>query len=123
MADAVFNMEELERNAADLRREYEAAEPFPHLVIDDLLRVSPSAASAFPDISWPSWGGNHVMRYQRNKLSCSDIEVIPEPFRALIRELNDPRFLRVLEQITGIKRLLPDPYLTGGGLHLGRAAS
>jgi Rps23 Pro-64 3,4-dihydroxylase Tpa1-like proline 4-hydroxylase len=58
------------------------------------------------------------MRYQRNKLSCSDIEVIPEPFRALIRELNDPRFLRVLEQITGIKRLLPDPYLTGGGLHL-----
>jgi 2OG-Fe(II) oxygenase superfamily len=58
------------------------------------------------------------MRYQRNKLSCSDIEVIPEPFRALIREFNDPRFLRVLEQITGIKRLLPDPYLTGGGLHL-----
>lgn len=49
VADAVFNVEELERNASDLRRGFEAAEPFPHLVVDDLLRLSPSAASAFPD--------------------------------------------------------------------------
>jgi hypothetical protein len=56
--------------------------------------------------------------YQQNKLACADLELIPEPFRALIRELCEPRFLRVLEQITGIQQLLPDPYLVGGGLHL-----
>ncbi len=73
--------------------------------------------SAFPDVSWPGWDqlGD---RYQQNKLSCSDLELIPEPFRALIRELSEPRFLRALEEITGIKQLLPDPYLRGGGLHL-----
>lgn len=117
MADAVFNVEELERNASDLRREFQAAEPFPHLVVDDLLRLSPSAAGAFPDVSWSGWLAM-VDRYQQNKRSCNDLGLIPEPFSALIRELSEPRFLRVLEQITGIKQLLPDPYLAGGGLHL-----
>lgn len=117
MADAVFNIEELERDAPDLRREFQAAEPFPHLVLDDLLHLSPSAASAFPDMSWSGWF-KMVDRYQENKRSCSDLDLIPEPFRALIRELSEPRFLRVLEQITGIKKLIPDPYLAGGGLHL-----
>lgn len=117
MADAIFKVEELERNASELRRQFQSAEPFPHLVIDDLLRLSPSAASAFPDLEWPGWLAM-VDRYQKNKRACADIDVIPEPFSDLIRELSNPRFLRVLEQITGIKQLIPDPYLTGGGLHL-----
>jgi Rps23 Pro-64 3,4-dihydroxylase Tpa1-like proline 4-hydroxylase len=117
MADAVFDVEELECKASELRREFETAEPFQHLVLHDLLRFPPTAASAFPDISWPWW--NELRdRYQQNKRFCSDPNLIPEPFRALIRELSEPRFLRVLEQITGIEQILPDPYLLGGGLHL-----
>jgi 2OG-Fe(II) oxygenase superfamily len=117
VADANFDVEELERNASDLRRDFQTAEPFPHLVVDDLLRLSPSAASAFPDTNWSGWF-KMVDRYQQNKHSCSDLDLIPEPFSTLIRELSEPRFLRVLEQITGIKQLIPDPYLVGGGLHL-----
>jgi hypothetical protein len=117
VADAIFNVEELERNASDLRREFQAAEPFPHLVVDDLLRLSPSAATDFPDISWSGWFAM-VDRYQQNKRSCADLDLIPEPLSTLIRELSEPRFLRVLEEITGIKQLIPDPYLAGGGLHL-----
>lgn len=117
MADAVFDVEQLESKMLDLRREFKKAEPFQHLVIDDLLRLPPSAASTFPDISWPGWAelGD---RYQQNKRACADIGLIPEPFRALIRELSEPRFLRALEHITGIRQLLPDPFLVGGGLHL-----
>jgi Rps23 Pro-64 3,4-dihydroxylase Tpa1-like proline 4-hydroxylase len=118
MADALFNVEELEHHASDMRREFQAAAPFQHLVVDGLLRLSPSAASAFPDISWPGWDELGDDRYQPNKRACADLELIPEPFRAVIRELSQPRFLRALEQITGIRRLLPDPYLVGGGLHL-----
>jgi hypothetical protein len=119
MADAIFDVEELERDASDLRREFEAAGPFPHLILDNFLRLFPSAATTFPDMSWPGWdGGDLGSRYQQNKRYCFDIDRIPEPFRALIRELSEPRFLRVLEQITGIEQLLPDPYLIGGGLHL-----
>ncbi|ORB61072.1 2OG-Fe(II) oxygenase [Mycolicibacterium tusciae] len=118
MADTVFNVEELERDASALSRQFQAAAPFPHLVIDDLLRLPPDASSAFPDTSWPGWVGPAGDFYQQNKRVCFDIEVIPEPFKTLIRELSEPRFLRVLEQITGIGQLLPDPHLSGGGLHL-----
>lgn len=117
MADSFLNVEELERNVRDLRQQFKAAKPFPHLVVDDLLSLPPSAADNFPDISWPWWneiGDNYTL----NKRFCFDITLIPEPFRGIIRELNEPRFLKVLEQITGIKRLIPDPYLFGGGLHL-----
>jgi len=117
MADALIDLEELESKAADLHREFDSAQPFPHVVVDNLLSLSPSAADAFPDIDWDGWndlGG----RYQRNKRTCADIQLIPEPFKELIRALCEPRFLKVLEQITGIAQLLPDPYLAGGGLHI-----
>jgi hypothetical protein len=117
MADAVLKVEELERKASDLRREFETAQPFQHLVLDDLLQLLPEAASTFPDIAWP-WWNEMRNRYQQNKRFCSDVNLIPEPFRGLVRELSEPRFLKVLEDITGIKQLLPDPYLLGGGLHL-----
>ncbi|MFA5710655.1 2OG-Fe(II) oxygenase [Mycolicibacterium sp.] len=117
MARNLLNVEKLKRNAPDLRRKFQTAEPFSHLVLDDFLRLAPSSADVFPDSSWPSW--NEVDDgYIRNKRFCFDIDRIPEPFTTFIRELNEPPFLRVLEEITGIDKLLPDPYLFGGGLHL-----
>jgi hypothetical protein len=35
----------------------------------------------------------------------------------MIHELSGPAFLQFLQAVTGIKGLLPDPYLNGGGLH------
>ena len=46
------------------------------------------------------------------------IDLIPEPFKTLIHEVSSPAFLRALEKLTGIDKLIPDPYLVGGGLHL-----
>jgi Rps23 Pro-64 3,4-dihydroxylase Tpa1-like proline 4-hydroxylase len=117
LSAAVFDVDQLERNSGELSAEFAAGRPFPHLVVDDLLRIEPNQAQKFPDITWDRWNelGD---RYQHNKRACSDIEAIPEPFADLIRELSEPRFLRALEKITGIEQLLPDPYLAGGGLHL-----
>jgi hypothetical protein len=56
--------------------------------------------------------------YQFRKFTCSNIEVIPDPFRQLIRDLRDPSFPRLLELLTGIPKPIPDPYLKGGGLHM-----
>jgi len=111
-------------NFAKFRKEVEAtaagygtAEPFPHAVFRDMLNLEPSAIADFPEPEWASWTelGD---TYQFRKFSCSNIEVIPDPFRKLIRELCDPSFLRLLEQLTGIPKLIPDPYLKGGGLHM-----
>jgi len=96
---------------------YSAAEPFPHAVFQDMLRIEPAVMRSFPDPDWPSWTALGDA-YQLRKFSCSNIEVIPEPFSTLIHELCGPTFLRQLEKLTGIGKLIPDPYLKGGGLHL-----
>jgi Rps23 Pro-64 3,4-dihydroxylase Tpa1-like proline 4-hydroxylase len=36
---------------------------------------------------------------------------------ALLHQLNSSRFIRALEALTGIRGLIPDPHLEGGGLH------
>lgn len=113
----IFRTSELERQAPELAVRFSSAEPFPHVVVDDLLQISSDQVASFPDAEWPHWDrlGD---TYQLNKYACSSIEWIPEPFHQLITELSEPRFLRTLEQVTGIRKLLPDPYLVGGGLHL-----
>jgi Rps23 Pro-64 3,4-dihydroxylase Tpa1-like proline 4-hydroxylase len=113
----LFNTLRLEEEAERLAKEFAVADPFPHLVLDSMVTITPEEAETFPTVEWDHWAklGDD---YQKNKRACDEIEAIPEPFRALIRELNEPRFLRALERVTGIKPLIPDPYLTGGGLHL-----
>ncbi len=113
----LFDTTELDRRSADLGRDFRSAHPFPHIVVDGLLNLTPEDATTFPTIDWPGWE-ELPLRYQHNKRACADIERIPPPFGALIDELSRPRFLRALEAITGIDHLLPDPYLHGGGLHL-----
>jgi len=72
---------------------------------------------AFPGEDWTHWKslGDD---YQLKKKMCSDRAVMPGVLGELIDELCSPDFLIWLEEITGIKGLIPDPYLTGGGLHL-----
>lgn len=100
----------------ELRREFERGEPFPHLVLDDVLTVGPEILSSFPDAEWHGWL-KYEDEYQPEKLFATDLPVIPEPFRQLLIEMNSRAFLVFLEDVTGVKGLVPDPYFEGGGLH------
>ena len=113
---AGYDVAALQADAAELAAQFQNASPFAHIVIDGLLRLNPEDMASFPDPDWPHW---HSLgdRYQLQKQACDDISVIPEPFAGVIRQLSEPRFLKALEEITGIAKLIPDPYLTGGGLH------
>jgi Rps23 Pro-64 3,4-dihydroxylase Tpa1-like proline 4-hydroxylase len=113
----LFDTERLEREGDQLAKAFANADPFPHLVLDSMVSITPTEAKTFPTIEWDRWRSLGD-EYQKNKRACPDIEAIPEPFKALIRELSEPRFIRALEKVTGIGQLIPDPYLTGGGLHL-----
>jgi hypothetical protein len=87
------------------------------VALHDVLDVPSSVLSgAFPDPGWAGWH-RYQDRYQQGKMICSDISVIPETLAALIEELSRPVFLEFLQKITGIPKLLTDPYLEGGGLH------
>lgn len=97
--------------------ELTAAQPFPHLVIDDFVRVPPDeVVSAFPAPDWPGWKSFNDA-YQFNKRQCADIDALPPLFQAMVHDLCGPAFLHFLEKVSGIRGLLPDPYLVGGGLH------
>jgi hypothetical protein len=104
-------------DAERLRDRYLAAGPFRHLVLDDFLAVDREILAAdFPTPEWAGWE-RYRDEYQKGKLICSDVARIPPTTRALVEELSAPAFLHFLETVTGIEKLLPDPYLEGGGLH------
>lgn len=108
---------QLDREA--LRREFASARPFPHVVIHDFLHGDvDELVEAFPGPDWDGWTTEFRDRYQRGKRACDDLDAIPEPLKSALLELQSPGFLEFLEDVTGVEQILPDPYLTGGGLHL-----
>lgn len=100
---------------------FQSATPFPHIVLDELLRSNSleELQSAFPNSDWSGWfqTPENARKWQPDKLACDDIRLIPEPLDRLIFELNSGPVLRWLEQLSGIPHLVPDAQLHGGGLH------
>lgn len=100
---------------SDLSTTYRQAFPFPHAVLEDILRVE-SDELAFPPLEWDGWT-RFSQAYGRNKHYCFDITRMPTQLAEIIHEMCGPGFLDFLTEVTGIEKLIPDPYLQGGGLH------
>jgi Rps23 Pro-64 3,4-dihydroxylase Tpa1-like proline 4-hydroxylase len=95
---------------------YQSAEPYHHICIDNFLPVSvidhvianladlPQAESSFS-------------RAQENLKSSYIPERLPTFTKELFYAFNSRPFLLFLEEMTGIKGLIPDPYFTGAGIH------
>ena len=100
-----------------LAQAFATAAPFPHLVLDRALTLPPSVvADAFPDPTWQHWT-RFADAYQHQKRACGNIALLPPLFQDMVHALSGPAFLAFLEAVTGIRGLIPDPYLSGGGLH------
>ncbi|WP_440224623.1 2OG-Fe(II) oxygenase [Dokdonella sp. MW10] len=119
----VFDVERLQRLAAQHGAGYRTASPYPHVVIDDFLEADAAAsiAASFPqpadDVGWDYYGAEHF----EVKMGSSREERFPAHLRQAIHDMNSGVFVRFLEALTGIDHLLPDPHLVGGGIHLTRA--
>ncbi|WP_428310202.1 2OG-Fe(II) oxygenase [Hydrocarboniphaga sp.] len=103
--------------AEDLRDSYQQARPFPHVVVDGLFDNSmlQSVVDEFPRADQPFWY-RHIHRNSL-KLALNQPQHMGPTTRALLAALNSAAFLGVLETLTGIDGLIPDPYMEGGGLH------
>ena len=104
---------------------YQRAAPFPHIMIEDFL--APAVVSALlPYFPEP------VVRSGQEDRSADTSDGVPAQFRKrwisresavhiairrLYWELNSDPFIRLLEEMSGIEGLLPDPHLLGGGIH------
>jgi Rps23 Pro-64 3,4-dihydroxylase Tpa1-like proline 4-hydroxylase len=104
---------------ATTRREFQKNAPLHCVTIDDFIdsEIVWTLSNVFPEADWPLWRSLGDS-YQKNKFTCNELSNMPSDLRNLVVELNSPPFLQFLEKVTGIEKLIPDPYLSGGGLHL-----
>ena len=117
MANYSIDPEKLWQRGRDLRDTYRNAKPFPHIAIDDFFPrpVVEAALAEFPgpgDVEWQRFQNSREV-----KLACREEHRLGPVIRSLIWELNSQAFLRFLEHLTGIDNLIPDPQLSGGGMH------
>ena len=97
---------------------YQDAEPFPHIVLDDLFgraivkMVAQEVSQMEMDALHKSDGKYEV------KLSTDDAALFGPWTLKLLYSLNSGAFLAFLERLTGINGLIADPHLRGGGVHI-----
>ena len=101
----------------ELAEAYQSARPFPHIVIDDFLppAVLESCLSHFPGAMGES-ARTYDRDQERYKTQFNPDEM-EDVTRGLFYSFNSKPFIQVLENITGIKGLIPDPYFLGAGFH------
>src|SRR5207245_9821485 len=99
------------------RARYATAEPFPHCVLDGLFpeEALNGVLAEFPDPQSPVW--KEYKNYHEGKLETQGEGNIGVFTSLLLYQFNSAPFLQFLEELTGIKNLIPDPYFYGGGLH------
>lgn len=96
---------------------YQSADPFPHVVIDDFLppKILDACLDQFPV---GSDGAEEKFNRSQERLKESfHPDTLPLVARGLFYSFNSRPFIRVVENITGIKGLIPDPYFLGAGFH------
>lgn len=100
---------------------FTGAAPFPHISFDGLFDPADIAhihngLRELPDDYWEKNNDQGIEVKWRSKWTSE--YSIPEPAREIVRFLNSGIFLRSLSRLTGIPKLIPDPYYTGGGFNL-----
>lgn len=96
---------------------YAAGQPFPHIVLDDVLHpdVFDRAAASFPGIGDSFWKG--YLHVNETKYSNTQPDTWDPTLRAVAEEFCSPTFVAYLERLTGIEGLMADWTMDGGGLH------
>ena len=99
-----------------LRERYRKAQPFPHVVVDNLFdagfldRLVAEAPAADAE-QWQTFDQENLERTCRMR-SAMDVGSAGSEMVAL---MHSAAFLYLLSEISGVWQLLPDPYLQGAG--------
>jgi len=113
----VFDYRTVKDLGKDLSPAYAAADPFPHIVIDDFLppAIVDYVLQHFPQELDPN--GREFDRDQERYKRSYHPDFLPPKLRSLFYAFNSRPFIKVVENITGIRGLIPDPYFLGAGFH------
>ncbi len=113
-----FDLADLQRRGESLRHAFRNAEPFPHVVIEDLFHheVLDAVVDEFPPAGSSDWDVTRESRTARKTGLRSDAKM-GAASRSLLSDLNSGTFIDFVEEVSGISGLVPDPHFFGGGLH------
>lgn len=102
--------------AAPYAQAYQSGEPYHHICIDNFL---PEAVmeKVLADVATLPQAEESFSRAQENLKSSYIPERLPEYTKNLFYAFNSRPFLQFLEEMTGIKGLIADPYYIGAGVH------
>ncbi len=114
---SVLDFERLERDLEWMRVQYQTAQPFPHIVIDDFLEPEAvrAAIAEFPPLEPERW--NNYIHINERKFSNTEPSTWGPTLQRTLLELNSPRFVKFVGTLLGEDGLIADPSLEGGGLH------
>ena len=96
--------------------EYQSGKPYHHICIDDFLPMEAIERVRADLDSLPEPELTLNVAQERFKSNYNP-DRLPEYTRSLFQALNSRPFILFLEEMTGIKGLIPDPYFIGGGIH------
>jgi len=95
---------------------YQSAGPYNHICIDGFL-PEPVLEKVLADLdSLPEPEGSFDRAQERLKAQYNP-ERLPFYTKSLFHAFNSRPFILFLEEMTGIKGLIPDPYYVGAGVH------
>ena len=107
---------------------YLNSKPYPNIIIDEFINPSVAMQCFFELKNYKDWnfdGGNSYMeKNQINKFftpwspeSLEQIKISAPTVYHTLQYFNSTSFLKFLEDLTGIKNIIPDPNFQGGGCH------
>ena len=110
----------LEKYASLFANEFKSADPFPHCYLDNFFdnEVLNELITEFPGITDPIWEASSQegiqVKLRSNWQSEADIRPVT---KSVVHFLNSGAVMKQLSRLTGIEKLISDPYYTGGGLN------
>ena len=108
---------DLTRAAGQARAEaYQSAEPYDHICVDNFLPASILERVRADIASLPAAEAS-FQSARENLKSSYNPELLPFFTKSLFHAFNARPFILFLEEMTGIKGLIPDPYFMGAGIH------
>jgi hypothetical protein len=113
----LIDIERLERELPELEARYHGAAPFPHIVIDDVLRpdVLEAAYAEFDAVGEDTW--RKYLHVNERKYANTDATTWGPVLQQVAEAFASDRFVGFLGRLSGFEGLIPDLSLDGGGLH------
>ena len=104
---------EIGRGFAD---RYRSGKPYHYIGIDNFLPLEVADRVRQEALAQGVKAAENASEQEKLKASYNP-DSLPHYSRLVFNALNSQAFLKFLEEMTGIKELIPDPYYTGGGIH------